>query len=112
MSSPLSAFHDDDGQWSMTRTVAFMFALTICYAIVLYARHAHEIGWPFTTLGIAVIFAVPLQALFRYIQEWFSSSPGQKLLGALLSKVTTGATGSTTTVRTEVGTHPTEEDKK
>lgn len=110
MSSPLSAFHDDDGQWSMTRTVAFIFALTICYAIVLYARASHEIGWPFTTLGIAVIFAVPIQAAFRYLQEWFSSSPGQMIMRTLLSKAA-AATGSSTTVETKVATHS-DEDKK
>lgn len=102
MSNPLSMFHDDDGEWSMTRVVALLFALTYCLALARYALKAHEISWPFCALGVVTLLAVPLQALFRYIQEWFSSSPGQKLLGALMAKVTTMATGSTsTTMHTE-----------
>jgi hypothetical protein len=102
VSSPLSAFHDDDGQWSMTRTVAWIFALTYCYVLVLNAANSHLMNWPFCVLGVVVLLAVPLQAFFRYLQLWFSSSPGQKLLGTLMEKAMTVATGSTsTTVHTE-----------
>jgi hypothetical protein len=102
MTSPLTMFHDDDGAWSMTRVVAFVFALTYCAATFRYASGGKEINWPWCALGVVTLLAVPLQALFRYIQEWFSSSPGQKLLGALMEKVTTVVAGSTsTTVHTE-----------
>jgi hypothetical protein len=107
MSNPLSMFHDDpdaDGvrDWSMTRVVAFLFAMTYCIATVRYAENTKDINWPWCVLGVVTLLAVPLQALFRYIQEWFSSSPDQKLLGTLLEKVTTIAAGSTsTTVHTE-----------
>ena len=105
MSNPLSMFHEkveEKETWSMTRVVAFLFAGTYCYATVRYSMGAKDINWPWCALGVVTLLAVPLQALFRYVQEWFSSSPGQKLLGALLEKVTTMAAGSTsTTVHTE-----------
>lgn len=101
MSSPFSAFHDDDGAWSMTRTIAFVFAIVVSSAIIIYACKVHEIGWPLTMLGISAMFAVPIQAFFRYLQEWFSSSPGQKLLGSLLSKVTGSTFSSVTTTHSE-----------
>ena len=88
--------------WSMTRIVAFLFAGTYCYATIRYAALGKDINWPWCALGVVTLLTVPLQALFKYLQEWFSSSPGQKLLGALMEKVTTMAAGSTsTTVHTE-----------
>lgn len=106
----LSMFKEKDNQadvlhWSMTRVVAFLFALTYCWTLIRYALKAVDIGWPFCALGIATLLAVPLQALFKYLQIWFTTSPGQKLLQTLLSKVS-GATltSPASTTKTEVTT--------
>jgi hypothetical protein len=92
--------------WSMTRVVAFMFAVTMCTATIMYARSGKEIGWPFCVLGVVTVLAVPLQGLFDYIQKWFTSSPGQKLLRELLAKVSGMAmsAGGSTTVKSEITT--------
>lgn len=92
-----------DCPWSMTRVVAFLFALTYCFSTVMYALAGKDIGWPFCVLGVVTVLAVPLQSLFRYLQQLFASSPGQKLLRDLLAKVSTTTIGApATTVKTEV----------
>lgn len=106
-------FHEkvhDGHPWSMTRVVAFLFALTQCTSMLLYAWRGHEIAWPFCVLGVVTLLAVPLQALFKYLQVWFTSSPGQRLLRDLLAKVSpslaaglvteTTATATTATTKT------------
>lgn len=93
---------------SMTRVVAFLFAVVFCTTLLLSARTtATSMGWPFSTLGIVVVLAVPLQALFKSLQTWLATPPGKKLIGTLIEKVATaplsfspggGATSVTTTV--------------
>lgn len=117
---PFSMFSEPDTdppKLSMTRTVAFLFTLTVCYALVVMARnnHAHDVGWPMCAIAIATLLAVPLQALCKYLQVWFTSSPGQSLLRSLLAKFQATATGavpsitSTATQKTEVGNAATED---
>lgn len=89
MTNPLSMFHEKGAEterWSMTRVVAFLFAITICSALLLYARGAHEISWPFAVVAIVTLLAVPLQALCRYLQQWIASSPGQAVIKQLAEK--------------------------
>ena len=92
MTSPLSMFEEKNAtgtaQFSMTRTVSFIFALTVCYAIVLYARAGKDLVWPFVALGIVTLLAVPLQALCKWLQQWLATSPGQAVLASLAEKVT------------------------
>lgn len=94
----LSMFKEkDQGEalhWSMTRVVAFMFSVTVCYSIILMARgnHAHDIGWPFCAIAITTLLAVPLQLMFKLFQYWMNTSPGQKLLKILMDKVNLGGT--------------------
>jgi hypothetical protein len=92
MIHPLSMFCEksdphDQPRLSMTRVVAMLFALTVCYAIVLYARAGKDLVWPFVALGIVTLLAVPLQALAKYLQQWVASSPGQALLSACTTKL-------------------------
>jgi hypothetical protein len=104
MSNPLSMFYDEDGSgdWSTTRVNAFIVILTVCAATIVLACKGVGIAWPLTALGVVAMFAVSIKALCSYVAQWFSSSPGQKLLGALMEKVTTMATGSSSsTVHTE-----------
>lgn len=75
-------------RFSMTRLVALMFAATVCWAIVLYAKGAHDLTWPFATVAIVTLLAVPLQALCKYLQQWLSTSPGQAVLASLAEKLT------------------------
>lgn len=107
--NPLSMFKEKDGQndvLSMTRVVAFLFAVTYCYSLVLYAKKGAEFGWPFCVLGVVVTLAVPLQAMFKYLQLWLATSPGQAVLRDLLSKLSGTVLSSvpTTSVKTEVST--------
>lgn len=87
--NPFSMFIEKssgDRHWSMTRTVAFMFAVTYCIALYHYAHAAHDVTWPFTVLGIVIVLAVPLQALFVFLQTWLQSSPGQQLVQELIEE--------------------------
>lgn len=84
---------------SMTRLVAFMFAGVYCATLLVSARtSATSMGWPFAALGIVVLMAVPLQALFRTLQKWLATPPGQKILGAVLDRLST-----TVTTKVETG---------
>lgn len=109
MSNPLSMFHDEDGSgdWSTTRVNAFLVILSVCAATLILAFGGKTINWPLAVFGMSAVFAVPLKQLFNYLQQWFTSSPGQKLLGALMAKVApmiAGSTSSTTTVHAETHT--------
>lgn len=74
---------------SMTRIVAFLFTLVYCATLLISARSsATSMGWPFATLGIVVVLAVPLQALFRSLQSWLKTPSGKKVLDALIAKAT------------------------
>jgi hypothetical protein len=70
----------------MTRVVAFLFALTVCSALLIYAWRAHDLNWPFAAVAIVTLLAVPLQALCRYLQQWIASSPGQAVIEKLTEK--------------------------
>lgn len=105
------AFQDwgDEGT-SMTRVVAFMFAIVLVTGIVIMAvrDHLHEMGWPFAVVCACTIFAVPVQAFFKALVEWIKSKQGRALLDKLISKVTTGELGVSpegvaVTTTTEVG---------
>lgn len=76
------AFEGDDGVLSMTRLVAFMFAVVICMGITRMSvqNQLHAIGWPFAAVAITTMLAVPLQALFKTLGEWFKSKPGAELV--------------------------------
>jgi hypothetical protein len=86
----LSMFHDADGsgEWSMTRVVAFMFAIVVCFGIARMGMQdqLHQVGWPFVALGVITLVAVPIQAMFRMIEQYLRSKPGTKLLEELLKK--------------------------
>lgn len=87
---------------SMSRLIAFGFAVTYCYALTLVARNTGPstiMGWPYACLGIVVVLAVPLQALFKTLQSWFATASGKELIASLLGKATSGlATKMTATV--------------
>lgn len=87
---------------SMSRLIAFLFALTFCPVLLLMARGGHDIGWPLCALGVAILLAVPLQALFKTLQSWFATPPGKALFKAMVEKGMTalGAVASGTTVST------------
>jgi hypothetical protein len=110
MINPFSMFMEKDGTarpfFSMTRVVAFLFAITYCVVLYKNENNAHLIGWPFCSLGVVIVLAVPLQALFKYLQVWFTSSPGQKLLRDLLAKISPsiGQPNTTATIETKATT--------
>lgn len=98
---------DGTRDFSMTRVVAFIMGVSYCIVMLLNAKNAHLSGWPWAFLGIAIMLAVPLKMLFTYLQEWFTSSPGQKLLLTMLAKfsgATMGGTPGGVTVTTGVKT--------
>lgn len=78
----------EPGKLSMTRLVAFMFAIVICDGIRIMARkdHLHDVGWPFVALGIVTLVAVPLQAFFKFFNTWLKTKPGAKLLEKLAER--------------------------
>lgn len=83
------AFEEWDGYTSMTRVIAWIFAivLSISLLVLAFRDHLHEVGWPVAAMVVACIFAVPLQALFKALAEWSKSHAGKKLLDKLISKV-------------------------
>lgn len=84
------AFDDPDGGTSMTRVVAFMVAVVVCFGLVIVSLkdHFHDVGWPLASIVAVTLLAVPLQALFRALTAWLQSSEGKKLLQQIISKVT------------------------
>lgn len=82
-------FAEHDGKLSMTRLVAWMFAVTVCYAIIRMASqdHAHDMGWPFVALGICTLLAVPLQAFFRFLNSYIKTRPGAAMLNQVAKKI-------------------------
>jgi hypothetical protein len=104
------------GGFSMSRLIAFGFAVTYCYALTLVARNTGPstiMGWPYACLGIVVVMAVPLQALFKTLQSWFATEPGKALIQTLLGKVGSAIeTKMTTTSVVATGTPSTDADKK
>jgi hypothetical protein len=110
MSNPFSMFTEKQGSGaplSMTRVVAFLFAVTYCVTLYTYGKKAFAINWPFAALGICTLLAVPLQAIFGWLQHWLASRPGNALLAKLVEKFLPGA-GSTvaSTVSSTVTTTP------
>lgn len=110
MSNPLTMFHEkakEANPWSMTRVVAFMFAVTYCVTLYVYGTKAFAINWPFAVLGVCTLGAVPLQGMLTYLQNWIASAPGRALTAKLLEKVIPGA-GSTvaSTVLSSITTTP------
>jgi len=108
---PLTMFTErkEAGELSMTRVIAWMFAVTYCFVLIKNASNAHAIGWPFCALGVVVVLAVPLQALFKSLQKWVSTPPGKKAVETLLSKLSTvslGAIPSTTATTVTTSTGP------
>jgi hypothetical protein len=88
---------------SMSRVIALMFAITYCYSLTLAARNNGPttiVGWPYACLGIVVVMAVPLQALFKTLQSWFSTAPGKALIQTLVNKAATGIETKMTTTST------------
>lgn len=87
----------------MTRVTAFAFAVVYLSALGTYAYRAKEINWPFAVLGVVTLLAVPIQALFAYLQRWLVSQPGQELLATAVHKVEESIMGGAATV-TKVST--------
>lgn len=86
----LSMFYDknSDGEhFSMTRLIAFMFGVVYLYALIVYAQGKTTVNWPFAALGVVTLLAVPIQAIFAYLQKWIASQPGQELLTTAIHKV-------------------------
>lgn len=107
MSNPLSMFHDEDGSgdWSTTRVNAFIVIVAVCTTMLVLAFKGVNPAWPLIALGMSGVFAVPIKALCTYIAQWFSSSPGQRLMGMLMTKVMgTAATATSTTVTSSTET--------
>ena len=90
---------------SMTRLVAFLFTLVYCATLLISAKtSATSMGWPFAALGIVVILAVPLQALFRSLQSWLKTPSGKKVLDAIVAKAAASVPfKSTSTIAVESG---------
>ena len=89
------------------RGVAFLFTVTYCAVLWRNAANFHSLGWPACALGVVVVLAVPLQALFKNLQTWVQSPPGKKLVTALLTKLETtvlGGVTSTASSTTETST--------
>jgi len=85
--------HSTDGSVvSMTRVVAFMFAIVVCFSIVAMAMRDKLDGmqWPFCALGIMTLLAVPVQSLFKVLVSWFKTKPGKALLDNLIERVVPG----------------------
>lgn len=111
MSNPLSMFHDKQtpgAPLSMTRVVAFLFAITYCLALHTYATKAFAINWPFAAIGVCTLLAVPLQAIFTYLQQWLTTRPGSAMIEKLVDKFLPGSgamvastISSTVTTKTE-----------
>lgn len=98
---------DGTRDWSMTRVTVILMAVTYCAVLLMNAENSHLIGWPFASLGAVILMAVPFKMLFTYIQQWFTSSPGQKLLLTMLAKfsgATLDSAAGGTTVTTSVAT--------
>jgi hypothetical protein len=115
MWQPLTMFTErkEAGELSMTRVIAWMFAVTYCFVLVKNASNAHAIGWPFCALGVVTVLAVPLQSLFKSLQRWVSTPPGKKAVEMLLSKLSSASLGAipsttATTVTTSTGPAPAE----
>jgi hypothetical protein len=114
----LSMFKEKDTtggvlHWSMTRVVAFLAALSMNFALITMAKkdHVHDIAWPFCFMYIVVLLAVPIQVMFKFLQAWFGTSPGQALLKQVLEEVKVRGIGlmsapaastSTVTTSTEI----------
>lgn len=77
----------DGDHLSMTRVVAFLFAVVFLASLGAYAYRGKDIGWPFVTLGVVTLLAVPIQAIFAFLQQWVSSREGRDLLTTLTHKV-------------------------
>ena len=109
----LSMFHEkesDKDSWSMTRVVAFLFALTVCTAMLLYARSAKDLNWPFAAVAAMTVLAVPLQGIFTYLKNWVATRPGALLMGKVLNKLAPGIGDtivSMATTQTELPISPT-----
>lgn len=71
------------GGVSMTRCIAFGFAITHCIALLLLTFRGHDIGWPMATLGVCNLLSVPLQRLF-------ASKLGKELTEKLLARIGAG----------------------
>lgn len=81
--SPFSVFHEkakDGDSWSMTRVVAFLFAVSVCYSIFVYASKGAALGWPFVALGIVTLMAVPIQMMFRAFTAWAQTREGAAMV--------------------------------
>lgn len=86
----LTAFREKTASgdhWSMTRTVAFLFALAFLAALETYAFRGKEINWPFAVLGCITLLAVPLQGLFTFLGQWVASREGRELITTAIHKV-------------------------
>jgi predicted Co/Zn/Cd cation transporter (cation efflux family) len=98
MINPFSMFTEKQGAGtplSMTRVVAFVFAITYCIALTTYAQKAFAINWPFAALGIITLLAVPLQSIFTYLREYIASTPGRALLAQAIEHFVPGPIGTT-----------------
>lgn len=84
----LLADKERDGRpWSAGRIVALLFAVTYNLTLLRLGDKGVNIGWPWATLGIVVLLAIP-------IQKWLSSPKhGPELVKLLLSRIGVGEVG-------------------
>jgi hypothetical protein len=75
------------GAWSAGRFVAIMFALTYNVTLIRLGAAGLNIGWPWATLGIVILLAIPMQ-------KWLSSEKhGPELVKALIGRIGIGEVG-------------------
>lgn len=104
--------------WSMTRVIAFISAVTMNFALVTMARlnHVHDIAWPFCWMYVITLLAVPIMVMFKFLQVWFTTGPGQTLLKQVITRIEAAGglslplpsiiTPPSTTVETKVTSTP------
>jgi drug/metabolite transporter (DMT)-like permease len=106
----LTMFHDKNAPnapFSMTRVVAFLFTLVFLLTLWTYANKAIPINWPFATLGCVVLLAIPIQAIFAYLQKYIETKSGRALLDKLVQNFVPAASSTVaSTVSSTVTTTP------
>lgn len=101
----LTAFREKSStgeHWSMTRTVAFMFAIAFVAAMETYAFRGKEINMAFAVLGCVTLLAVPLQGLFTFLGQWIASREGRDLLTTAIHKIEENLMGKAPTPQVNV----------
>lgn len=72
--------------WSSGRIIAFATALTYNACLIRLATNGINIGWPWATLGVFILLAVPLQKLM-------ATKHGPEIAAALIGRLGVGEVG-------------------